>query len=204
MEKTNFSAVSMVQCVLIGDRASRKRMMLKKYAKYSGASYDSEKGQVVAAFNGQKCLFMESMVNHFIENNHVFLICVSVACQANVEDTVKIILETVLDRCKNVPFVLVGTQIETRLIRTFDITGRHNSEGYEAMPMHRAVSLAKRIGAVKYLECSETTGEGLEEVFEEAFAIGYQYALEQQRNSSQRRKSSYKDICNRISTCIVQ
>ncbi|KAJ1351005.1 hypothetical protein KIN20_006937 [Parelaphostrongylus tenuis] len=201
---TTFSDVGTVQCVLIGDRASRRRMMMRKYAKYSEASYDSENGQLITTFNGQKCIFTDAMLNNFVENPHVLLICVSVARQDNVEETAKVILDAVFSRCKNVPFALVGTQIEKRLLRTVDFSGHQDNERYQAMPMHRAESFAKRIGAVKYLECSEMTGEGVEEVFEDAFKIGYHYAREQQQNDSQRKKSPSKSIHKRIKSCIVQ
>lgn len=63
-----------------------------------------------------------------------------------------------VERIRGVPFVLVGTQIDKRLsmlIEKYDSSGHTK---YTPMPLNKAESFAKRIGASKYLECSEVTG----------------------------------------------
>ncbi|KAK6058801.1 Ras family protein [Cooperia oncophora] len=202
---TNMAEASEVRCVVIGDSASGKEMMLKKYACYSGVPYDITNGRLVTAFNGHKCVFLDSAQVNDDEPVHVFLLCVSVARQAIVEETARVILNTVLDRIHAVPFVLIGTQIEKRLLINFNnINGYCNEASYLPMPLHRAEKFAKQIGASKYLECSEVTGEGLEEVFEEAFEIGRAHALEKLKGSSRRKSLMGTARMKKIEGCITQ
>ncbi|KJH49719.1 Ras family protein [Dictyocaulus viviparus] len=205
MEMTNVSEVSTVRCMIIGDQNCGIEMMLRKYATYSGALYDSENGHVITAFNDKKCVFTNYLSNNYVDNIHVFLLCVSIAYEDIVEETVRMVLSTITDQIRTVPFVLVGTHIEKRLVQTIDLNAdwQSTSRAYRTMPLHRAESFAQRIGAVKYLECSEITGEGVEEVFEDSFEVGYQYAIEQQRNLLCR-KQSRKSFSKRLFSCIMQ
>ncbi|WKX94844.1 hypothetical protein Q1695_011814 [Nippostrongylus brasiliensis] len=202
MEMANALHVDAVRCVVIGDSATDKQMMLKKYAAFAGVPYDSARGELVTAFNGRKCVFVESDSNHSIVEPHVFLLCVSVARQSSVEEKVKVILNTVIDQIRGIPFVLVGTQIEKRLEAITQLNG-HGEVGCLPMPLHLAESFAKQIGASKYIECSETTGEGLDEVFEEAFDIGHAYVIERQKGSH-RRKSLMTAAHMKSTGCITQ
>ncbi|VDO18502.1 unnamed protein product [Heligmosomoides polygyrus] len=195
--------VDLVRCVLLGDEESGKEMMMKKYAAYSGVPYNAEKREIVTAFNGRKCVFVDSSVTDpkYDESPHVFLLCVSLASQASVEETVNMILDTVIERIRGKPFVLVGTQIDKRLSMIIDNYG--SEEKYLPMPLNKAESFAKRIGASKYMECSEVTGEGLDEVFEGAFEIGHSQALEQMRGM--RRKIVHlREMEEKKPSCISQ
>ncbi|KAK6020685.1 hypothetical protein OSTOST_13658, partial [Ostertagia ostertagi] len=71
------------------------------------------------------------------------------------------ILDTVIERIRGVPFVLVGTQIEKRLSMLIENYGCGEVK-YMPMTLNQAETFAKRIGASKYFECSEVTGVSCE------------------------------------------
>ncbi|MCD6034467.1 MAG: rhob [Rickettsiales bacterium] len=62
----------------------------------------------------------------------------------------------------NVPIILVGTRSDTR---------NNNLPNPNLIPKEKGETLAKYIGATKYIECSALTGEGVVEAFETAMNI---------------------------------
>ena len=68
--------------------------------------------------------------------------------------------------CPNVPVILVGTKLDLREDR--DTTERLREKGLAPITSKQGMAKAKQINAVKYLECSALTQQGLQNVFEEA------------------------------------
>ncbi|XGW08208.1 hypothetical protein V3C99_010927 [Haemonchus contortus] len=200
------SDIELVRGVVIGDDESVIAMMMEKYAEFNGLPYNDQKKELITAFNGRKCIFKAVSMEHTdrgFDDPHVFLLCLSVARQTSAEETVQLIFNTLVERIRGVPYVLVGTQIDKRLSMLIENYGCGQMK-YLPIPMNKAESYAKRIGASKYLECSEVTGEGLDEVFEEAFEIGHNYALEQLRGYRRKMSAAAQIPKDRKLSCITQ
>lgn len=60
--------------------------------------------------------------------------------------------EEIKQYCPEVPFILVGTKLDIKLRK---------------VSVQQGIDLAKQLGAVKYIECSALTKQGLKVVFDE-------------------------------------
>ncbi|VDM62961.1 unnamed protein product [Angiostrongylus costaricensis] len=187
---TSLTDVDLVRCIVIGDEKSGKELMMMKYASFTGVRYNAERKEIVTAFNGSECVIVDSprIIDTDADEPHVFLLCVSVASRTSLEEAVTMVCSIFEDFPLIVPFVLIGTQIDKRLSMCVENYGSGETK-YLPVPLNQAESFAKRIGASEYLECSEVTGVGLDDVFESAFEIGHNYALERIRGL--RRKISH-------------
>lgn len=65
-----------------------------------------------------------------------------------------------------VPIVLVGTKSDMR--NDHNMISQLQAKGLHVITEQEALSRQKEIGAVKYLECSALTQDGLKTVFDEA------------------------------------
>ena len=68
--------------------------------------------------------------------------------------------------CPNVPFILVGTQIDLR--EDFETLKHLQNNKEKVITPEIGEKLANKLGAKKYLECSALTQKGVNEVFNEA------------------------------------
>ena len=86
--------------------------------------------------------------------------------------------------CPNVPVILVGNKIDIRN----DLSVLKKMEQYKEVPIsHRdGIVLAREINAVKYLECSSYTQQGVDIIFEEAIKA----ALKQTKRKKLKRSCS--------------
>mmetsp|Transcript_18455 Transcript_18455/g.46936 ORF Transcript_18455/g.46936 Transcript_18455/m.46936 type:complete len:192 (-) Transcript_18455:152-727(-) len=99
-------------------------------------------------------------------NANVFLVCFSIVNPVSFENVSSKWYPEVVHFCPDVPQILVGTKTD---LRHDDATlEKLRSQGQQPIALDQANDLAKKIKAVKYLECSAKTGNNLKTVFDEA------------------------------------
>ena len=99
----------------------------------------------------------------------VFLICFSISSPASFRHVKAKWFPEVTHHCPRVPIILVGTKTD---LRADEETVRHlKSEQSAPVSEDAGKQMAHNIGAVKYLECSALTQEGVQEVFNQAVHV---------------------------------
>uniref|UniRef100_A0ACB8G9P1 Uncharacterized protein n=1 Tax=Sphaerodactylus townsendi TaxID=933632 RepID=A0ACB8G9P1_9SAUR len=96
----------------------------------------------------------------------VFLICFSVVNPASFQNVKEEWVPELKEYAPNVPFLLVGTQIDLR--DDPKTLARLNDMKEKPISVEQGQKLAKEIGACCYVECSALTQKGLKTVFDEA------------------------------------
>lgn len=92
--------------------------------------------------------------------------CYSVASPSSFENIRGKWYPEIAHHCPGVPIILVGTQSDLRRDRaTLEKLARFK---LSPISVESGRKMAKEIGAVKYVECSALTQEGLKDVFDEA------------------------------------
>ncbi|KAJ7743317.1 P-loop containing nucleoside triphosphate hydrolase protein [Mycena metata] len=93
----------------------------------------------------------------------VFLVCFKVTRVASFENVRRKWVPEIQHYCPDVPFLVVGTQIDLR--QDPEVL---NQQDQPPVTTEQGARLAHQLGAAKYVECSALTQEGLEDVFREA------------------------------------
>ena len=103
-------------------------------------------------------------------NTDVFLICFSLVSPASFENVKTRWCPEIQHHCKDVPIILGGTKLD---LREDKITIKDLKDKRQGQPItyQRGLSMAKNIGAVKYLECSSLTTKGVKMVFDQAVRV---------------------------------
>lgn len=99
-------------------------------------------------------------------NANVFLVCFSVTNPVSFENVTTKWYPEVIHFCPEVPQILVGTKLDLRSDPS--TLEKLKASGQQPISTEQGQELAKKIKAVKYLECSAKTGENLKTVFDEA------------------------------------
>ncbi|XP_048034608.1 ras-related C3 botulinum toxin substrate 1-like isoform X1 [Megalobrama amblycephala] len=106
-------------------------------------------------------------------NTDVFLICFSLDRPFSFENILQKWYPEVRHFCPCTPIILVGTKLDLR--GNEDTIERLKKENETPITYHQGLEMATDIGAVKYLECSALTQQGIKTVFDEAIrAVLYQ------------------------------
>ena len=102
-------------------------------------------------------------------NTDVLLICFSIASPTSFKHVKAKWFPEVAHHCPRVPIILVGTKTD---LRADEETVRHlKSEQSSPVSEDAGKQMAQDIGAVKYLECSALTQDGVQEVFNQAVHV---------------------------------
>ncbi|KAL1453182.1 hypothetical protein WDU94_007348 [Cyamophila willieti] len=95
-----------------------------------------------------------------------FLVCFSVVNPVSFNNVRNKWYPEVTHHCPGVPIILVGTKIDLRDNK--DVLQRLKNMRQSPISYSQGLSMAKEMGAVKYMECSALTQKGLKTVFDEA------------------------------------
>lgn len=97
---------------------------------------------------------------------NVFLLCCSVVLPDSFDNTRTTWLPELAHHCPSVPFILVGTKIDLRediqYVKKMQQRPVSREEGEKQ---------ARKMGAIKYIECSAKTQYNVKELFEEALIV---------------------------------
>lgn len=96
------------------------------------------------------------------QQTDVFLICFSTKLNASFQNVQEKWIPEVIHFCPGVPFLIVGTQTDLREGARENLAAQKISLVTEP----RGREMAKRFGAVNYVECSALTQHGLKDVFD--------------------------------------
>ena len=170
-----------IKCVVVGDGAVGKTCMLISYTtntfphgRYIPTVFDNYSENVM--FDGKSVhlgLWDTAGQEEFdrlrllsYPESDVIIICFSIIDESSYMNVREKWYPEVKDQCPKVPIILVGTKLDLRASKESSETTKSSA----SITYQKGVSLAKDIKAVKYLECSSLTFEGLKTVFEEAIA----------------------------------
>jgi len=169
-----------IKLVVVGDGAVGKTCLLISYAKnkfpeeYVPTVFDN---YVVSLSAGDQTIELglwdtagqeeyDRLRPLSYANANVFLICFSVVNPTSYENVNAKWYPELMHFCPDVPYLLVGTKIDLRNDpNTIEKLRQSNSA---PLPPQKGDELAKKIKAVKYMECSAKTVENLKNVFDEA------------------------------------
>jgi small GTP-binding protein len=119
---------------------------------------------------------------------NIIPLCFSVICESSFQSVYERWYKELKHYCPKTPIVLVGTKIDLRNDE------EEIKKAKRVITYKQGKKLANKIGAIKYLECSAKTMEGVDEVFE---AIG-RAVLPSKLGKSEKIKFPFANIYNKI------
>lgn len=182
-------AVKSVKCMVVGDGTVGKTCLQMSYT--SGA-FPEEYIPTVCDIDASNVMVDGQVVNLSLwdtagqeeydtlrplsyPQTDVFLICFSLDNPTSYKNAETKWFEEVKENCPNTPIILVGTKLDLR--DDTQTIEKLNKENKSPITYQQGLTLAERIDAVKYMECSALTQKGLTLVFDEAIRATFTLPL---------------------------
>jgi len=169
-----------IKLVVIGDGAVGKTCLLISYAKkefpkdYIPTVFDNYVVNLTAGAQNIELGLWDTAGQEEYDrlrplsyaNANVFLLCFSIISPVSYENVTAKWYPELMHFCPDVPFILVGTKCDIR--NDSGEVDKLRSQGQSPISTEQGNELAKKMKAIKYLECSAKTQENLKDVFDEA------------------------------------
>ncbi|XP_043961803.1 rho-related GTP-binding protein RhoV [Gambusia affinis] len=194
-----------ISCMLVGDGAVGKTSMIISYisngypAEYQQTGFDVFSGQVQVEGSPVKIQLLDTAGQEEFDefralsyaHADVFLLCFSMVDPDSFHNITKKWVPDIRAHNASSPIILVGTQLD----RLLDVNVLINLDKCKVKPVlsSRARSLADKIRATDYIECSSLTQKNLKEAFDEAIfaAIKNKTRKGKKRRFSDRRTKAF-------------
>lgn len=169
-----------VKCVVVGDGAVGKTCLLISYTtnafpdEYIPTVFDNYSTNVMVDGHPYSLGLWDTAGQEDYDRlrplsypqTQVFLVAFSIISPYSFENVKAKWWPEITHHCPEVPFILVGTKADLR--HDPAMVQQLSLKGMSIIRVDEATRRAEEIGAVKYMECSALTQEGLKDVFDEA------------------------------------
>ncbi|XP_028818842.1 rho-related GTP-binding protein RhoG-like [Denticeps clupeoides] len=169
-----------IKCVVVGDGAVGKTCLLISYttsafpSEYIPTVFDNYSSQVTVDSRTISLNLWDTAGQEEYDRlrtlsypqTNVFVICFSISSPTSYENVKHKWHPEVTHHCPSVPILLVGTKKDLR--NDPEVLKMLKDRNQAVITQQQGSALAKQIQAIKYLECSALSQEGIKEVFMEA------------------------------------